>query len=78
MELWNPRLVWIGKDLKAHLIPYPAVGRDTFHYPRLVQHGLECFQQWGRMFMKLQPGLVINNLVAKPLTISTSESPSEA
>ena len=26
---------WIGRDFKAH--PVPAMGRDTFHYARLLQ-----------------------------------------
>uniref|UniRef100_A0A8D2M990 Caspase 9 n=1 Tax=Zonotrichia albicollis TaxID=44394 RepID=A0A8D2M990_ZONAL len=34
---WTPRMVWVGRDLKAHLIPSPVVGKDTFHYPRLLQ-----------------------------------------
>ena len=33
----NYRLVWAGGDLKTHLVPPPAVGRDTFHCPRLLQ-----------------------------------------
>lgn len=27
----NPKLVWIGRNLKVHLIPPPAMGRVTFH-----------------------------------------------
>ncbi|TRZ13538.1 hypothetical protein HGM15179_013589, partial [Zosterops borbonicus] len=26
----NPKMVWVGKDLKDHLIPPPAMDRDTF------------------------------------------------
>lgn len=33
----NPRMVWFGKDLKAHLIPHPAMGRDSFHHPRVLR-----------------------------------------
>lgn len=28
---WNPRLMWVGKDIKTHLVPPPAMGRYTFH-----------------------------------------------
>ena len=29
---WNHRMVWVGRDLKDHLVPTPvAMGRDTFH-----------------------------------------------
>ncbi|XP_050832625.1 uncharacterized protein LOC108961679 isoform X10 [Serinus canaria] len=32
----NPRLVWVGRDLKEHFIPTPCHGRDTSHCPRLL------------------------------------------
>lgn len=41
---WNPRMVWVGKDLKDHPIPTPATGRDIFPYPRVLQRGLGRFQ----------------------------------
>lgn len=31
----NRRQVWVGRDLKMHLIP-PALGRFPFHYPRFL------------------------------------------
>lgn len=37
IELENPRKGWVERHLKAHLIPPPAVGRDNFHYPSLLQ-----------------------------------------
>lgn len=33
----NPRLTWLGRNLKAHLFPPLAMGRYTFHYPRFPQ-----------------------------------------
>jgi len=31
-------MVWVGRDLKDHLVPTPsAIGRDTFHYTRLLK-----------------------------------------
>lgn len=33
----NPRMVWVGRDLKAYLITLPATGRNSFHYPRMLQ-----------------------------------------
>lgn len=33
-------MVWVGKDLKTQLIPPPAMGRGTLHYPRVLQPGL--------------------------------------
>ncbi|NXM32068.1 KSR2 Kinase, partial [Oxyruncus cristatus] len=33
----NPGMVWVGRELKDDLIPPPAMGRDTFHQPRLLQ-----------------------------------------
>ena len=27
----NHRMVWVGRDLKDHLVPTPVMGRDTFH-----------------------------------------------
>lgn len=32
------------ETLKLNPVPLPAVGRDTFYYPRLLQPGLESFQ----------------------------------
>uniref|UniRef100_A0A8D2MX27 Uncharacterized protein n=1 Tax=Zonotrichia albicollis TaxID=44394 RepID=A0A8D2MX27_ZONAL len=29
----NPKMVWVGRDLKAHPIPSPAMGRDTSTTP---------------------------------------------
>lgn len=34
------------KDLKAHSIPPPAVGKDTFHETTMLQPGPERFQGW--------------------------------
>lgn len=34
---WNPRLLCVGKDFKAHPIPLPALSRETFPYPRLLR-----------------------------------------
>ncbi|NXM70443.1 NCOA6 protein, partial [Serilophus lunatus] len=31
--LVESQMVWVERDLKAHLIPPPAMGRDTFHCP---------------------------------------------
>ncbi|NXE41134.1 MACF1 factor, partial [Ptilorrhoa leucosticta] len=42
----NHGKVWVGKDLKAHLLPPPATARDAFHYPSLLHPGLEHFQGW--------------------------------
>lgn len=28
---WNHRMVWVGSDLKNHLVQTPACGSDTFH-----------------------------------------------
>jgi len=37
-ESWNHRMVWVGKDLKDHLVPTAlATGRDTFHQTRLLK-----------------------------------------
>ncbi|KAM4755607.1 farnesyl pyrophosphate synthase isoform 2-T2 [Cyanocitta cristata] len=33
----NHRLVWVGRDIKDHLVPLPCHGRDTFHCPNLLQ-----------------------------------------
>jgi len=31
-------MVWVGRDLKDHLVPTPpAMGRDIFHQPRLLR-----------------------------------------
>lgn len=30
LKSWNHKIIWVGKDLKGHLIPTPARGRDTF------------------------------------------------
>ncbi|XP_041907801.1 interleukin-15 receptor subunit alpha isoform X3 [Corvus kubaryi] len=30
-------MIWVGKEFKDRLIPCPAMGRDTFHYPSLLQ-----------------------------------------
>lgn len=32
----NPRLVWVGRVFKGHLIPLPAMGRDTFRAPAWI------------------------------------------
>lgn len=32
-----PKMVQVGRDLKAHLIAPSAMGRDMFHYPRVLQ-----------------------------------------
>ncbi|XP_064512709.1 interleukin-15 receptor subunit alpha isoform X4 [Pseudopipra pipra] len=45
---WNHGMVWVGRDHKAH--PAPAVGRDTFCYPRFFQPGLGHFQGRSRHF----------------------------
>ncbi|NXF75326.1 KSR2 Kinase, partial [Sclerurus mexicanus] len=37
MDSQNPRMAWLGRDLKAHPVPPPAMGWDTFHQPRLLQ-----------------------------------------
>ncbi|RMC16351.1 hypothetical protein DUI87_06678 [Hirundo rustica rustica] len=31
LESENHRMVWVGRDIKAPLIPSPAMVRDTFH-----------------------------------------------
>ncbi|KAJ7414877.1 hypothetical protein BTVI_40003 [Pitangus sulphuratus] len=39
LSLESNQRIWNGlgwKDLKAHLIPPSAMGKDTFHYPRLL------------------------------------------
>lgn len=33
---WNHTMVWVRRDIKAPLIPPPAIDQDTFHYPRLL------------------------------------------
>lgn len=41
--LWksqNHGVGWAGRDLKAYPILPPAIGRDTFHYPRSAALGL--------------------------------------
>ena len=30
-------MVQVGRDLKSHLVPPSAMGRDTFHYLSLLQ-----------------------------------------
>ncbi|XP_051496399.1 vacuolar-sorting protein SNF8 isoform X2 [Apus apus] len=36
-DLKSHGMVWVGRDLKAHLDPTPCMGRDTSHQPRLLQ-----------------------------------------
>ncbi|XP_053913580.1 translation initiation factor IF-2-like [Cuculus canorus] len=31
------RMIWVGRDLKAHLVPPPSTGRDTSHWIRLLK-----------------------------------------
>jgi len=36
--LQNHRMIWVGRDLTDHLAPTPpAMGRDTFHWTRLLK-----------------------------------------
>lgn len=35
VEAQNHRTVWVGRDLKAHLIPLPCHGNTPSHQPRL-------------------------------------------
>lgn len=44
-------MVWDGRNLKAHL----ALGRGTFHYPRLFQPGFGPFQRRGSHSFSGQP-----------------------
>uniref|UniRef100_A0A8C0UAB1 NRAS proto-onco, GTPase n=30 Tax=Passeriformes TaxID=9126 RepID=A0A8C0UAB1_CYACU len=37
MRITKSRLVWGGRDLKIHLVPPPALDRDTSLHPRLLQ-----------------------------------------
>ncbi|KAJ7401449.1 hypothetical protein BTVI_95988 [Pitangus sulphuratus] len=37
IESYNHGMVWVGRDLKAHLLPPPDTGKDTFHQTRLLQ-----------------------------------------
>ena len=38
IESQNHRMVWVGKDLKYHLVPTPsAMGRNIFHLIRLLR-----------------------------------------
>jgi len=30
-------MVWVGRDLKDHLVPTPAMSRDIFHQPRVLR-----------------------------------------
>lgn len=32
----------VGRDLKTHPVPLPAIGKDTFHYPRMFQAPSNC------------------------------------
>jgi len=65
-------MVWVGKDLKDHLVPTPpAMGMDTFHYTRLLKApsslalnlSMEaaCTTSLGNLFQCLTP-LIIKNL----------------
>ena len=36
-HIQNHRTVWVGRDLIGHLVQRPAMGRDTFHYTRLLK-----------------------------------------
>lgn len=49
IEPQNDRAVWVGRDLKKHLVPTPpALGRDFTHFTQgLVQSGLEHLQGGG-------------------------------
>lgn len=40
----NLRLLWVGTDIKAHLVPYPAMGRVTFHWTSHIHSSPEHFQ----------------------------------
>uniref|UniRef100_A0A8C3JV61 Uncharacterized protein n=1 Tax=Calidris pygmaea TaxID=425635 RepID=A0A8C3JV61_9CHAR len=33
----DDQMVWVGKGLKDHPVPPPALGRDTSHHTRLLQ-----------------------------------------
>lgn len=66
-ESQNPRMVWVGRAPKDHLIPTPMVGRDTFHSTKLSQapsnltlntsrHGTSTASQ-GNLFQCLIQGL---------------------
>lgn len=66
-ESQNPRMVWVGRAPKDHLIPTPIVGRDTFHWTKLSQapsnltlntsrHGTSAASQ-GNLFQCLIQGL---------------------
>lgn len=34
---WIQGMLWSGRSLKAHPVPSPTMGWDTFHYPKLFQ-----------------------------------------
>lgn len=34
---WNPRLVWVGRDLQAHLVATPCHGQGHFSPPQVAQ-----------------------------------------
>lgn len=53
---WDHRVLWVGKDLKTHPAPRPAVSGDTFHEaaPRPAQPGLARFGVF-RPFLGCRP-----------------------
>jgi len=51
-ELKNHGMAWVGRDLKAHLIPTPSLDQAA-HGP--IQPGFECFQGWGIHSFSGQP-----------------------
>jgi len=58
-------MVWVGRDLKAHLVPTPCHGQGC-HLPdqlRTGPHkpGLECLHGWGTHSFSRQPSLVISS-----------------
>ena len=52
-------MVWVGKDLKDHLVPIPCPGQGHLPLdqvvPNPVQRGLEHFQGWGTHNFSGQP-----------------------
>jgi len=65
----NPRMVWVGRDLKDHPVPAPCHEQGC-HSPALaaegsIQPGLEYFQGWGVHSFSGQPVPVPHHPVSK-------------
>jgi len=64
-------MVWVGRDLKDHLVPTPLPLDQVAHSP--IQPGLEHFQGGGSHSFSGQPGPVLRPMITCKETLSNTK-----